>query len=137
MVSEINWALGCRALLVWVGMLVVAIFCGGIRERFFVPWLGQIAALRAGGIMLCLAILALAYRAAPWLGVWQLAPLGRVGLLWLGLTVAFETLFALGRGQTMAEIQAAYTMRDGNLWPVVLVVIAVSPLVAAWLRRWG
>jgi hypothetical protein len=51
-----------------------------------------------------------------------------------GLTVLFE--FGLGRaqGKSWTELLAAYSFQGGNLWPVVLVLTAAAPALAARLR---
>ena len=48
----------------------------------------------------------------------------------------FEFSFALLRGQGLDEMLGAYAFRSGNLWPVVLLVTALSPWLAARLRGW-
>lgn len=136
METELGWALAGRALAVWGGILVLAVASGGVRELALAPRLGHAWALALGGIWLCLVIVAVTYAAAPWLDARQGSSLLAVGLGWLGLTVAFETLFGLLRGQTVAELLAAYTLRGGNLWPLVLLTLAAAPWLAAWLRGW-
>jgi hypothetical protein len=136
MVGGVDWALLGRAVAVWAVLLVVAVASGGVRELVLAPRLGAALALTVGGLWLCLAVVAVAYGAAPWLGVREGRGLLLLGLGWLGLTLAFETIFGLVRGQTLAELGAAYSFRGGNLWPVVLVVIVFAPCLAAWLRGW-
>jgi hypothetical protein len=58
-----------------------------------------------------------------------------VGLSWVALTIVFEFAFGLSQGQSYQELLAAYTFTDGNIWPVVLVVIALSPWLAVRIRR--
>ncbi|MBZ4684349.1 MAG: hypothetical protein JG774_94 [Desulfomicrobiaceae bacterium] len=136
MVGGVDWAILGRAVAVWAVLLVVAVASGGVREIVLVPRLGAALALTVGGLWLCFAVVAVAYGAAPWLGVREGRGLLLLGLGWLGLTLAFETIFGLARGQTLAELGAAYSFRGGNLWPVVLVVIVFAPCLAAWLRGW-
>jgi hypothetical protein len=59
-----------------------------------------------------------------------------VGTIWLTLTLVFEFGFGgLVQRRSWAELLAAYRFEDGNIWPVVLVVTFVSPLLGAYLRR--
>ena len=55
-----------------------------------------------------------------------------IGVLWLGLTLAFE--FTFGRfvqHKSWIELLEAYAFKEGNLWPLVLVVVLLAPLAAA------
>ncbi len=54
----------------------------------------------------------------------------RVGLVWLGLTLAFETGLGRARGLSRDEILADYDVRRGRLWPLALLAIAAAPLLA-------
>jgi hypothetical protein len=59
-----------------------------------------------------------------------------IGLGWLVLTLVFEFSFGLLRGVLPTEILAAYTFKGGNIWPLVLLVTAAAPWLAAKLRGW-
>jgi uncharacterized membrane protein len=80
-------------------------------------------------------ILAIVLVALPWLGSAAVTGYIALGLAWVCLTLVFE--FAFGRlvqEKTWPELLQAYTFRDGNLWPVVLLVVAAAPWVAARIR---
>ena len=126
----------CRAVAIWVLILVLAMGNGLLRQTLLVPWLGAVAGLLASGLLLCALILAMTWLLLPWLGVRGAGPLLGVGLGWLALTLGFEFSFGLLRGQSGQALLAAYTFRGGNLWPLVLVVTALAPWLAARLRRW-
>jgi hypothetical protein len=58
-----------------------------------------------------------------------------VGAFWLALTLVFE--FGFGRfvqGKPWSDLLDAYTFARGNLWPLVLLVILLSPPVVHRLR---
>ncbi len=57
-----------------------------------------------------------------------------VGAGWLALTLIFEFSFGLRRGASMSEILGAYTFQEGNIWPLVLLITALAPWLAAKLR---
>jgi hypothetical protein len=59
----------------------------------------------------------------------------RIGALWLTLTLAFE--FGLGRalGRPWAAMLADYDLSRGGLLSVGMVVLALSPLIAARIRQ--
>lgn len=126
-----------RALAVWLGILVLAVINGLLREAVLLPMLDTPAALILSGLLLSVLILAVAYLSLPWLGRLPATGYIAIGLGWLCLTLVFE--FAFGRlvqGRTWAELLEAYTFRGGNLWPLVLLVITMSPYVAARIRSW-
>jgi hypothetical protein len=57
------------------------------------------------------------------------------GLIWLCLTLSFEFGFGLFvQERSWAEMLEAYTFKDGNIWPLVLVVTFLAPLLAARIR---
>jgi hypothetical protein len=58
-----------------------------------------------------------------------------IGILWLILTLVFE--FGFGhflQHKTWPQLLKAYTFQEGNLWPLVLIVTTLAPLLAAYLR---
>ncbi len=125
-----------KALLVWGVILLLAIANGGLRERLLVPWLGLNAGLVLSGLLLAALILGVAVVAVPWLGSRNPRELGWVGIGWLLATLVFEFGFGLLRGKPLGEILAAYTFRDGNLWPLVVLVTAAAPWLAGRIRGW-
>jgi hypothetical protein len=59
------------------------------------------------------------------------------GMAWLLMTLAFEFGFgALVQHRKIDEMLAAYTFRDGNIWPLVLVLVVtlLSPVLARRAR---
>ena len=125
-----------KALAVWVVILVLAIGNGMLREAVLIPGLGGAPGLVFSGLLLSSLILVVAYLALPWLGVTSTRQLLLVGLGWLALTLTFEFSFGLLRGMHFEEILSAYTFKGGNIWPVVLMVTASAPWLAAKLRGW-
>jgi hypothetical protein len=124
-----------KASALWVVILIFAALNGILREKILMPSMGSFGALVASGIILAGCIFLVAFAAAPWYG--KLAPAAwvLVGLLWLALTLAFE--FGFGRfvqNKAWTELFAAYTFKGGNMWPLILVVILVSPWLAAKWR---
>jgi hypothetical protein len=125
-----------RALAVWAVMLLFAIANGALREAVLIPKLGSTAGLISSGVLLSIVILAVAYLSLPWLGARAPAQWAAVGLLWLALTVVLEFAFGLLRGKPLSTILEAYIFKGGDIWPVVLLVTALSPWMAAKLRGW-
>jgi hypothetical protein len=117
-----------RYTLLWLPMVLIAIINGIIRDFTYKKYLGELAAHQvstATGILLFgIYIWALGLK-------WKLES-GRqavvVGLIWLGLTVAFEFLFFhYAMGHPWSELLEAYNIFEGKVWVLVLVFIAAAP----------
>lgn len=124
-----------KALVVWFGILALAIGNGALREKAFLPAFGRFVALALSGSILAVCIFAVAWLAVPWWGALSARQWWWVGTFWLLLTIAFE--FSFGRfaqHKGWAELLEAYTFKGGNIWPVVLVSTLVSPWLAAHAR---
>lgn len=120
----------------WLLILGLAIANGGLREAVLLQVLPRPAAFTVSGFLLIACVFVVAAVFIPWLGTLGAWAYARVGLLWLGLTVAFEFAFGvLVRGETLSSLLEAYKFKDGNIWPLVLLAVVVAPLVAARLRR--
>ena len=124
-----------KALVLWMGILVLAMLNGTLREKALIPAMGTFAGLIASGIVLSACIVLVAYLAAPWYGPLGSSQVWLIGLFWLVLTLFFE--FGFGRfvqHKDWAQLLQAYTFKGGNLWPVVLAVTLISPWLGARLR---
>jgi hypothetical protein len=117
----------------WPGASLIGIVNGALREAVLAKGLDEQRANQASGVTLALA-LCLYFRALQ--RRWPLSDAKEalsVGAAWTALTVAFE--FGFGRlvaKDSWDELLAAYDVRNGELWPLVLAWIAVGPEV---LRR--
>jgi len=133
----VSVSLASKVFIIWLTILLAAIANGWLREVALIPALGPVWGLSASGLLLSLIILAVAYLFLPWLNVHGQVRLLQLGGVWLALTLIFEFSFGLLSGKALFEVLAAYSFQGGNLWPLVLLVTALSPWVAAKLRRWG
>lgn len=126
-----------KVFLVWVGIVILAIANGLLREAILIPVMSKPTGMVLSGVMLSGLILAVAYLTLPWFGPLPLTGYAAIGIGWLCLTLAFE--FSFGRviqGKPWPELFEAYLFRDGNIWPVVLLVTALAPYIAAKVRGW-
>ena len=115
-------------------MLVVA--NGAFREAELIPMFDTVPGLLLSGLLLSCLILAVAYLFLPWLGARAPLQLLLIGLGWLVITLIFEFSFGLLRGKALADLLDAYTFKDGNICPVVLVITVVAPWLPARFRGW-
>jgi hypothetical protein len=124
-----------KALGIWALMALFAILNGILREKVLVPLFGQPQADPLSGISLSLLIFLLSWLSVPWLGTLASHEYWLVGGLWLVMTLLFEFVFGrLVAGKTWDELLRAYDFTTGNLWALVLVVMVISPYLAARLR---
>ena len=125
-----------RAFALWLLILVFAIANGGLREAVLLKAFAHETAFILSGLLLIACILAIAILTIKWLGKLASSQYALVGLLWLLLTLAFEFGFGLlVRNQPLDTLLEAYRFKDGNIWPLVLVVIAAAPMIAALVRK--
>lgn len=121
-----------QALLAWLAIVPLAIANGLLREKLLVPAVGVVAGNLLSGTILSMLIVLVAVAGTSWYG---LSAPWTIGAAWLVLTLAFE--FAFGRlvaHKTWSELFAAYTFKDGNIWPLVLAVILAAPWIATRMR---
>lgn len=124
-----------RAVLAWLAILVLAVLNGAAREALLAPILGRTPALVASGLLLSALILLVAFAAIGWLQPVSVGAAWELGLLWLLLTLLFEFAFgAFVQHKSWPEMLQAYTFRDGNIWPLVLLVTMLAPVLAWRLR---
>lgn len=120
---------------IWLFILVCAVLNGAFREAVLLPRLGAPTGFVASGVLLSVFIVVVSITFIRWLGPLNTSQSLRVGFFWLCLTLAFEFGFGrLEQHRGWSELLDAYTFKDGNLWPLVLVVIFFAPLVASRFR---
>ena len=118
------------ALAVWLAMVLVAILNATIRELFITPNAGDYLAHVASTITLVVAlavVIVLYLRRVPDHASIELAA---IGVLWAGLTVAFELLFGhYVAGESWAALLALYDVTAGYVWAFVPLFLLLAPLL--------
>lgn len=121
----------------WLGILIFAVANGALRDTFLIPVLGKAPGLILSGILLSMFILIAAYFALPWFGQTSSANYIIIGASWLALTLAFEFTFGyLVQGKSWPVLLEAYTLKEGNIWLIVLAITATAPYIAAKFKGW-
>lgn len=126
-----------KALIIWICILTLAIANGLFREAVLLPAVGIPSAFILSGLLLSALIITVAWLSLPWLHLRSPGQVWLVGLGWLALTLAFEFSFGLAQGKSWPAMLEAYTLEDGNLWPLVLAVTTCAPFIAAKMRHKG
>ncbi len=120
---------------IWLIILVCAVLNGAMREFVLLPAFGRPAAFVVSGIVLSVAIVVVALVLVPKLGSLTPARALYLGVFWLGLTVTFEFGFGkIVQSRTWEELVEPYKFRGGNIWPIVLLVVTLAPLIAVRIR---
>jgi hypothetical protein len=125
-----------RGAFAWVGLMLLAILNGAFREAVLTPRVAAHAAHLMSTILLMLVIVIFTWLVVRWLGPRSRGDALRIGILWLGLTLAFE--FGFGRfvaGRSWAELLAEYNILAGRVWVLVPIVVLLAPYAAGRLRR--
>lgn len=115
--------------------MVVAIANGAFREAVLRPRLGEPAGRIISTLMLCALILLIAVLSIGWIGPATVGQAFVVGLVWLGLTLAFE--FLAGHylfGDPWEKLLADYNILRGRLWVLVPITTLLAPWLAARIR---
>lgn len=118
-----------RLLGVWCLMLLASIGNGTLRDFTYGRRMSELAAHQLStvfSVVLLGLIMGLALRRWP---ARSSTEAWRIGLFWMGLTVAFEFLFFhyLG-GHSWAELLANYDVLGGRVWVLVLLWLVVAPV---------
>ena len=124
-----------RVLVLWLGFMTLAILNGGLREKILIPMMGDAVAQGLSTLMGCGLILLATWIAWPWLGIGTWNTVWWAGVIWLGLTVAFEFLAGHYLFHTSwRELLDAYNLAQGRTWIFVLLVTLLAPAFTFYLR---
>jgi hypothetical protein len=124
-----------RSLVVWFGLLVLAIGNAGVRETLITPSMGASAGHVISTMTLCAAILLLSWLTIAWIRPGLSGDTWAIGGLWFGLTAAFE--FLAGHylfGNPWSRLLEDYNVVRGRVWVLVLLTTALAPLLSARAR---
>ena len=124
-----------RASLVWLLLAIVEIAHGTLRTALLVPIVGDWRARQVGAVVGSLLILAVAVLTIRWIGAQSPRTLLGIGVLWLTLMLTFE--LAAGRwlaGFSWERIASDYDLPRGGLLGLGMIVLALSPSIAARVR---
>lgn len=121
----------------WIALAVLMSANGVFREMVLREHTGAAAAAVLSALLGAALILVTTRILYPDLRRHSTAGLWRISLVTVGMTVAFET--ALGRlvdHRSWEELLAHYAFWRGELWPFVLLVLALTPFIwGRWTPR--
>ncbi len=124
-----------RALLVWFAILVLASVNGAARARWLIPRFGETVGRALSTVILGAVVFLLTWLTIGWIRPGSSAEALKIGVLWLGMTLAFE--FLAGHflfGTPWPALLEDYDVTRGRIWILVLVLVLLAPLWTARLR---
>ena len=124
-----------KSLVAWLAILALAIANGALREIVLIPVLGKAIGLVLSGALLSLLVALVSFALVRLSHGITISQGLRVGASWLCLTLVFEFSFERYiQHKSWSELLDAYTFKDGNIWPVVLLVTLLAPSAAVLLQ---
>jgi hypothetical protein len=125
-----------KYVLAWLPLLVIAVLNGALRAGFYGRYLGE---LHAHQLASALGVVLFGIYIRAVIEYWRPESSRQalhIGLIWLGLTVAFEFLFMhYVAGHSWRALLHDYNIFAGRVWLVVLVWITLAPYVFYRLQR--
>ena len=114
----------------WIGMVIIAIMNGVIRDALYGKRLGELTAHQISTFTL----IALSGLYLWLLGLaWKIPSSNQaitIGLIWLALTVVFEFLFGhYVMKHPWTRLLHDYNILKGRIWILVLIWITIAPYV--------
>ena len=120
----------------WLTIIIVEVLHGIARTIFLAPAVGDFRARQISVFTRAFLILVVAASFIRWIRPSHAREAVWVGIVWLGLTLAFEIAF--GRYVVHApwsRIASDYNLLRGGLLPIGLFILTAAPLIAARFRR--
>jgi hypothetical protein len=124
-----------RALVVWFGLVVLAVLNGVTRNSLITPRLGEQWGHVISTVILSVLIFAVAWGSNPWINPGTVRGAAAVGVFWVFLTVMFE--FLAGHyvfGHPWRKLFADYNLARGRVWIFVLLATLLAPVWADRVR---
>jgi hypothetical protein len=124
-----------KSLLIWLALVFLAILNGAFREIVINPLIGAEYGPPISCFSLCFILFILCWFTIPRIGRGTTKTYLTIGLLWVLLTVLFETGLELFTGNTFAGVIKTYDITTGNLWLLVVLFTGIAPWLTAKIRK--
>ena len=124
-----------KSILIWLSIIPLAILNGGFREMVLVSWFSENIANFISAIILCLLIFIVSLIFIPRIGRGKQIIYWKIGILWIFLTVAFETILILAMGGNFREVLETYDITTGSFWLIVVLLVGIAPWLTAKIKR--
>lgn len=116
-------------------MIPIAILNGIIRNYGYQKYTGELAGHQISTVTAIILFGIYIWLILQYLKIQLASQAIVVGLIWLGLTIAFEFLFGhYVAGHTWEKLFADYKIWEGRIWILVLIWTAIGPFVIFKLK---
>lgn len=119
-----------RHFIAWFPIVLLAFANAAIREAVYRRYVGELAAHQIATLTMCVLVGIYVWVLGRYLKPQSAGQAIGVGLMWLVMTVIFET--ALGRqilGDPWSQVLRDYNVLEGRVWPLALLWVTLSPYV--------
>ena len=124
-----------KSLFIWLAIIPLAILNGALREGVINPLIGAKYGEPLSGIFLCIILFVVCWFCIPRIGGGTAKTYWMIGILWIFLTILFETGFGLLTSDSFAELMKAYDITTGNLWLLVVLSTGIAPWLTARAKK--
>lgn len=114
----------------WLGMVVLAITNGIIRNSIYSDYMPELAAHQLSTLILLIIIGLYVFGLSKLVKIESAQQAKTIGALWLALTILFE--FGFGHyvaGHSWTKLFNDYNLLEGRVWILILIWTAAAPYV--------
>ena len=119
-----------RYFVAWFPIIILAFGNAKVREAVYKRYVGELAAHQISTLTLGILVGIYVWVLSRHLKLQSSGQAVGVGLMWLVMTVIFET--GLGRyvlGNPWSQVLRDYNISEGRVWPLFILWLTVSPYV--------
>lgn len=113
----------------WIGLPVMAVLNGVLREFTYCKVVGEDTAHQISAIILCMIICVYVILLNSRIQLKNSREAFFAGFVWMILTIMFEVLLSSTTGIPLEEQLRSYDPTDGNLWVLVVITVLVAPVI--------
>lgn len=119
-----------KYILAWLPLLAIAVLNGGLRKAVYGRFLSELAAHQVSTVI---GIVLFGVYIRVLIDYWRPDSARQslhVGVLWLGMTVAFEFIFMhYVAGHSWRSLLYQYNILAGRVWVLLLIWVTIAPYV--------
>jgi hypothetical protein len=114
----------------WFPIVILAFANATVRETVYKRYVSELAAHQVSTLTMCVLVGLYVWTLSRYLKLQSSGQAIGVGLMWLMMTVLFETV--LGRyvlRNPWSQVLQDYNVLEGRVWPLALLWVTLSPYV--------
>ena len=120
----------------WVGMVILAIFNGIIREKVYAQYMSELVAHQLSTLIAIILFGIYVYFLTGIVQIHSVKQALLIGGIWLSMTVIFEFVFGhFVAGHSWSRLFMDYNLFRGRVWILVLLWTFIIPYLCYKLRN--